>query len=231
MDPVLITQIMVGLPAAGGTFMAANVLRDFLKRVLGPLGDELGTAIANPLREWNEARLQRGFDTMNEAALALDAAGKTATKVPGRVLFPLLQSASLEEDADLRRMWAILLANAADSARADLTPTEALALQAVYLEKQDGTTRVSYGLDQPDDPTAWQIELFMGADRHSHRKVTLPYGDYRVMSDNLARLGLVQQRFFGATRAGGSSSTKVYEALSLSPLGERFIAACVRLTQ
>jgi hypothetical protein len=148
MDPVLITQIMVGLPAAGGTFMAANVLRDFLKRVLGPLGDELGTAIANPLREWNEARLQRGFDTMNEAALALDAAGKTATKVPGRVLFPLLQSASLEEDADLRRMWAILLANAADSARAvdmmpafasilaDLTPTEALALQAVYLEKQ-----------------------------------------------------------------------------------------------
>jgi hypothetical protein len=69
------------------------------------LGDETGKAIAHPLREFNEARVRRGLATLETAAGLLHEAGKEATPVPGRVLFPLLQSASLEDDPDLRRMW------------------------------------------------------------------------------------------------------------------------------
>ncbi len=55
--------------------------------------------------------------------------------------------------------------------------------------------------------------------------------DFRVLSDNLSRLGVVQQTFYGATTSGGSSSQKIYTPLALSPLGKRFIAACVGWTQ
>ena len=72
------------------------------------------------------------------------------------VLFPILESASLEDDPDLRRMWATMLANAADSVRvtdmmpayaailAELTPIEAVILEAVYSQQQDGEVRLGY---------------------------------------------------------------------------------------
>lgn len=241
MDPTTITTIMVGVPALSGTLAAADIARDFVKRVLAPSADELGKGLVPQwLKTWKEARVQRGFETITDAALQLHAAGKEATAVPGRVLFPILQSASLEEAPDLRRMWAMMLANAADSARAtdmmpafaailaELTPVEAVILEAVYLEKQDGEPRVGYNPDKPPNMLDWRLE-YVGSDRTSLKKVTLPENDYRVMADNLGRLGLLEEKFWGATLSGGSSSTKIYGALRLSPLGERFVAVCVKL--
>ena len=86
----------------------------------------------------------------------------------------------------------------------------------------------------PPIPAAGRLDRrleYLGSDRSTLKKVKLPEDDYRVMSDNLARLGLVQQTFWGPTRSGGTGTTKIYGALTLSPLGERFVAACVGLSR
>lgn len=104
-----------------------------------------------------------------------------------------------------------------------------LVLEALFLEKQDGKTRVTHSLENSEDALNWRMEICAGPQEDALRKLQLPEGDYRVMSDNLARLGLVQQTVWGVTRSGGSSSTKVYGSLTPSPLGPRFVAACIQL--
>src|SRR6266568_709406 len=46
-------------------------------------------------------------------------AGFTPQAVPPKILFPLLEGASFEEDEDLHTMWAALLANAASPGNAE----------------------------------------------------------------------------------------------------------------
>jgi hypothetical protein len=70
-------------------------------------------------------------------------AGFTPQAVPPKILFPLLEGASFEEDEDIHTMWAALLANAAsekvsDTVRPgfiailrDMAPDEAALLRAV----------------------------------------------------------------------------------------------------
>jgi hypothetical protein len=183
------TVTILGLaPAVAGSAVA----QDFLKRVLGPVADEAGKALAHPLQQWNEKRLRLGMETLVSAAKMIEDAGHTATPVPGRVLFPLLQAASIEEDDQLRKMWATLLANAADSERrADmlpsfvsilqaLSPVEAVVLEAVYYDETKTNPqdhRIGY---LPDDhPTARfnpdRVRIFAGQDRKSIREVELPF--------------------------------------------------------
>lgn len=213
--------------------------QDFLKRVLGPIGDEAGRAIAHPLREWNEKRVRLGMQTLESAAAMLDEAGRSASPVPGRVLFPLLQAASIKEHEQLRRMWVTLLANSADSARRadmlpafvsilkELSPVEAAVLEGVYWEELDGEHRVTY---LPDTASARfnpdTMKVFVGADSKSLREVALPFKNYRVMTDNLARLGLVEVEYSG-TAYGTTFSTRVYSGLKLTALGHQFVRACV----
>src|SRR5581483_8633125 len=67
------------------------------------------------------------------------AAGKAPQPVPGRLLLPILEKGSLEEDGDLQQRWAALLANSAAqpenvlpafvSILAELSPVEAALLE------------------------------------------------------------------------------------------------------
>lgn len=83
-----------------------------------------------------------------------------------------------------------------------LTPSEVLVLEALFLEKQDGKTRVTHSLENSEDALNWRMEICARPQEDALRKLQLPEGDYRVMSDNPARLGLVQQTVWGVTRSG-----------------------------
>jgi hypothetical protein len=224
--------LMLGLPAAVGVPVAI----DFLKRLLGPVGDEGGKAIAHPLREWNERRAKRCFDRVQGGAKLLHDAGKTATAVPGRILLPWVEAASVEDDPDLQTMWETLLANAADPERAndilpafvsimrELSPVEAIVLRALYLESL-GEARIDYtadGVGARFNPRMLRIES-----EGSVQDLTLPFGNFRVVADNLARLGVVEQVYTG-TRHWEDRSSREYSALTLSPLGHHFVQTCTQ---
>lgn len=245
MDTSTVIAIL-GLPAvyrAGQ--VAANVSTDCLKRVLGPVGDEAGKALAHPLREWNEKRVKLGMQTLEAAAKMLEDGGRQATAVPGRILFPLLQAASIEENDQLRKMWATLLANSADSERrADmlpsfvlilqaLSPVEAVVLEAVYYDENKTDSkdfRIGYLPEPKDQPTARfnpdRMRIFAGPDKDSIKEVELPFKNFRVMTDNLGRLGLIEGVYTG-TMYGETVSTRTYTPLRLSALGHHFIRECV----
>jgi hypothetical protein len=162
----------------------------------------------------------------------IEDAGHTATPVLGRVLFPLLQAASIEEDEQLRKMWATLLAHAADSERrADmlpsfvsilqaLSPVEAVVLEAVYHEAIKTNPQDHHIGYLPEHPTArfnpGRVRIF----------VELPFRNFRVMADNLARLGLIESQYSGAFY-GTEVSNKIYAPLVLTPLGWHFVRECV----
>ena len=80
-------------------------------------------AAAHPILEWQRKRVSRAQELVERAAYQLQAHGHEPKSVPGRVLMPLLESGSLEEDERLKEVWANLLARAASSIVPEVLPT------------------------------------------------------------------------------------------------------------
>jgi hypothetical protein len=111
MDAATGAVIMTGLATVGKP--GAELLRDFLGRILAPTGEALGTALAHPVLEWQKRRVGKGNEVLLAAAQKVQEAGVDAHAVPGRLLMPILEKSSLEDDPDLTERWSTLLANAA----------------------------------------------------------------------------------------------------------------------
>lgn len=79
------------------------------KRMLGPAADEFAEGMRDQVRLY---RYRRQLYCVQKAAKMAEAAGFTPNEVPSKLLFPLLEGASFEENEDLHTMWAALLANA-----------------------------------------------------------------------------------------------------------------------
>jgi hypothetical protein len=109
-DPITGAVVIAGLKYVGKP--SAELVKDFLGKILAPTGEAVGTAIAHPIVEWQKRRIERGQKVVEEAAVLVESHGAEPDAVPGRVLLPLLEKASVEEDEDLRQQWVALLANA-----------------------------------------------------------------------------------------------------------------------
>jgi|HubBroStandDraft_4_1064222.scaffolds.fasta_scaffold204684_2 hypothetical protein len=96
--PVVAKQAAVGTP-----FTATA------KQMLGPAADELAEMWKDQVRTY---RYERQRECVEKAEGMVQEAGFTPQAVPLKVLFPLLEGASLEENEALHTMWAALLANA-----------------------------------------------------------------------------------------------------------------------
>src|SRR5438128_511253 len=135
-DPLTI----LGLSYVGKEAIA--VVGEFAREIFGPSARAVGKGIAAPLEAWAERRVEATKSVIVDAALQVQAAGGNPHPVPGRVLMPLLEKASLEEDHELRRRWVALLANAAIEPAAvlpafvailgELSPKEARLLEHIY---------------------------------------------------------------------------------------------------
>ena len=106
MDPVTGAVIIAGLKYAGKP--TVDVIGRLVERLLGPIADTGGDA----LDEWVRRRHKRAEAVLTDSVKMLRTAQLEPQPVPGRILFPLMQYASLEEDDDLRAKWTALLANA-----------------------------------------------------------------------------------------------------------------------
>jgi hypothetical protein len=229
LDPSLI----VAAASAAAAYLGARGTT-FLDAVLKPVGDEIGKDLLA------RYKARRAKNLAEVAAMAEDMAkdaGLTPQPIPGRILFPILEGASVEDDPELKKLWAKLLANAADPSNKrrvtpafaaileQLSPEEALMLEMVYTMTPGGGDEITgvYYMKRPDG---------------SRREFRLPYGSFEALSDNLHRLGLVDFKF-GRLRDEQASRlppplqppptfSKLYEGLPLSPLGRVFMAAVTR---
>ena len=102
MDGAEIVKAVPGIAKGVAEIIAAVPIADIVKRICGPTADLFG--------EKAKQRVERCFE---KTARMTQDAGFTPQAVPPKLLVPILQEASLEDDEDLHTMWAALLANAA----------------------------------------------------------------------------------------------------------------------
>lgn len=234
MDPITGAVVIAGLGTVGKP--AAELVKDLVERFLGPAVDAKGQA----LKEWLESRNERAANTLLGASEMLHVAGIAPQPVPGRILFPLLQSAALEENEALARQWAALLANAATPgfthilpAYAEilrqLTPAQAQILLWMYQKGHQAQKQYAMPSSYYPDYTRYDLEA-----AHS-----LSPADYALLITGMERLQLIEPRrvfesseegwdgeeMFRAIIARWNSRVK-YDLISFTTLGLRFMEAC-----
>ena len=94
MDPNELVKANHAIAKSTAEIIAAVPLADIAERTCGP-----SDLIGERLRE----RVERCFE---KTASMIQDAGFTPQAVPLKLLFPILQGASLEDDEDLHTMWA-----------------------------------------------------------------------------------------------------------------------------
>lgn len=98
----------------------ADPVVDLLKRVAGPAADEIGLTLQDTIHVYRAKRAYRLAEKFRQFALER---GIVPNSVTLKLLLPILDNASVEEDEDLHSMWAALLTNVADPAGADVWPS------------------------------------------------------------------------------------------------------------
>lgn len=101
--------------------LAKELAVDGAKRLAGPWWDPLGKRIRRGIFG------PRAEEVVTGAAHTLAQAGQEPQRVSGRILFDLVQHASIEEDENLHGKWVALLANAG-------SPTEANKVLPSYVD-------------------------------------------------------------------------------------------------
>lgn len=144
MDPTDITKHIPEVVSVAKVAAASIPFTSIVKRMLGDASDEVAKQLADEIKVY---RYGRSLKLLEKAERMAQEAGFTPKAVPIKLLFPLLEGASLEEDENLHDMWASLLANAASPDDAEkvrpgfiailreLAADEAALLNWMYVER------------------------------------------------------------------------------------------------
>jgi hypothetical protein len=118
MDPNELIRYGADVAKAGAMVAGAAIpFTGIVKSILGPAAEEIAERIRDEVRLY---RFSKQVRLLKKAEAIAKAAGFVPKAVPIKVLFPLLEGASLEDHEDLQDMWAALLANASNHVTADL---------------------------------------------------------------------------------------------------------------
>ena len=85
-------------------------VQEIVRELSGPAATEVGLMLGDALRAWRVKREVRYLQDVKEVA---SKAGLRLKPVAPRLLFPILDSSSLEDNEDLHQRWVALLTNAA----------------------------------------------------------------------------------------------------------------------
>jgi hypothetical protein len=233
--------VLLGVGAVAGATTtvvkeATKLTADIVRALVMPSAQALGEGAGAEFKRFFEARAERALTVVAKTSQLLTDGKVTPSAVPPRLLSMTLIAAADEDNPDMQRLWATLLANSADpeqqknmmpafvSILQNLSPIEARVLELVYQESLDERPRIGY--NPGEDVRGDRMTLVGGDDPSANIELTIGSDDLRVMTDNLGRLGLLEVTYSGATRFDMSSFDKDYGTLTLSPLGRRFVQAC-----
>lgn len=196
-------------------------VKSFLDSVVPDFVRQGGGILSDNMRFW---RFKNQVNIVKKAQKIINESGLQKQQVPLKVLTPLIESSSLEEDGIMQEKWANLLANAATGFLGikanyveilkELSPLEATILDNIYLE---ANTEIDY-----------EKRKTMQFDKNKIcQAFSLSPEEGDLIIQNLYRLGLCQPPgssgiMFGNERVG-LQTTNVFE---LTSLGFHFIRAC-----
>jgi hypothetical protein len=89
-----------------------ELAKEFLGKLIGPSIDEMGLLISDNIKFY---RFKNQIKILNKAQRYIEKKGIDSQEIPIKILVPLLENASLEEDTELQFKWANMIGNMADS--------------------------------------------------------------------------------------------------------------------
>lgn len=201
----------------------------FLKAVYGEPARALGSFFADKINKRRHANL---IKITVEAKRKLAAAGVSPKEVPLKIIHPMLEAASLEEDPDMQTRWANLLAKVADPRAEALPPSfprilsemssrEARFLDGVYDQLSQSSIKTDLAFTKP----LTRGGLF---DAYMHAGL-LSAEAFSVDIDSLLRFRLIGTETAPIDRDDflrGEPVTEDNEIYRLTSLGLLFVKVC-----
>jgi hypothetical protein len=187
-----------------------------IDQIVGPAAEEFGLTLRDHIRVF---RLTQQLKLFTKAKTILDGAGVQPKRIPLKLLAPILEHATLEDDQSLQDMWATLLANNAmgDSLETifaeilrQLSPADALLLRNCFNEvmtspmhREKGRFIILQSIRQ------WIDDI-------RKERTDIPLSDLSM--ENLIRLGLIETGGIAVNGVGGEPR--------LTEIGLQFMYAC-----
>jgi Abortive infection alpha len=180
----MISDIMDGTEEILKSGAVAN-LTDLLKKLAGPAFEELGAVLADNVRVY---RVKNLLKTTEKTKRILQDAGLHPNPIPSRLLLPILDTCSVEDNDDLQERWAGLLASASQEADSlspsfietlkQLTPNEAKHYDHIFVE----VSKLYKGIPTSGDPVPPQA-------------FTKAWGAPKGVRETYERLGLIRRDY------------------------------------
>jgi hypothetical protein len=252
-DPIttVVTVVSEHPQAVAAVASIYGVFKPFLTKILGPAADEVGEIGRDYIRGFRAKNIEA---RLAGADKALSEAGIEPQPVPPRVLVPLLESASLEDNPLLSEHWEGLLANAANPksrAKVDgnlvdilkqLNYSQAIILLVigVMLDKGENNISAKEKVDTFLHTASVTEQLRVLHQAQSDQGFDISDEDFYVSLDNLVRLRLCTingMAGFDATLMEQGMLKEAFknmqsflapgrENISITYLGLTFLAAC-----
>jgi hypothetical protein len=169
---------------------AADKLADIIHKLAGPMAEEFGAIFADKARVY---RTKNWLKTAEKTERLLREAGRSPSAVPPRLLLPIAEACSVEDNETLQDMWAGLLATASQETDEvspsfietlkQLTPDQARSLLGMC----DDTLRCVYPNSLPE--SLRQVRAITGVPVCSH-----PEGP-EVSWEPYERLALIRREY------------------------------------
>lgn len=187
----------------GGIEALMKPFSDLLDKLAGPAVEEIGLTLQDHVRMFRLKRQLRLFERVKHM---LHEAGLDAGRVPLKLLQPIIENASQEEDDDLQDRWAALLANAAVSEKSvhpsfievlkQLSSSDVLTLDVLdrkTTEQLGSKNRIEVSADKVvAEIRQWLLEK--GLERANFASVETELVQTGA-AENLSRLGLATMMF------------------------------------
>jgi hypothetical protein len=203
-----------------------------IKPILGSAADEFGAAFADKVRFY---RWKQQFKILDRANQFLKERGVEAKPIHLKVLLPLLDAASLEEEPELEEMWAKLLASASENNTEksfyfvateilkNISSKEAVVLEWMYGKWRAKAARESYGKDM-EVYISGNLVRFDVVD--TLQALNTPFKDGPIMIDNLMRLNLIEYGDNAGYIDFQTASLPYHSRIHLTQLAIRLMEVC-----
>ncbi|WP_299761832.1 Abi-alpha family protein [uncultured Dokdonia sp.] len=89
-----------------------ELAKEFLGKLLGPSFEEVGLLVSENIKYF---RFKNQIRILNKAQKYIESRNISTKQIPVKILVPLLENASLEENENLQDKWANMISNMADS--------------------------------------------------------------------------------------------------------------------
>jgi hypothetical protein len=191
---------------------AVDAVKHFLQTVITPPLEQVGGLLADEVKLW---RFNNQIRIVRKAEERLRSKGMKTKKVSLKVMAPLLDECSLEDDEDLQNKWAALLANTV----AENSTIKTNIFTSILKEMTSEDAEIFESIFEHCTIATETDEGVVIAHRNNAitPKAFVNYPEIDLIFDNLKRLRLIRE-----ITTHGSSQVPVV----VSDLGLKFMMAC-----